>query len=181
MENTDAIAVKPLRDAFTKAESLSPGLTEELVLGVLQRQAVNLDFPEVLLRMTRQNLDDCSIKRPEPEFQDLNNKARSLKLILSKIPDEMSDRTQFLQTIKHTASAIRELLDSVNLVFRKYPNQNNRRALENQKKEFVVHSKSFSDALKTYFKDGKSASVHESASRLVYQTNAILETFKTVG
>lgn len=40
------------------------------------------------------------IERPEQEFQDLNDKARALKLILSKIPDEIDDRVRFLQTIK---------------------------------------------------------------------------------
>lgn len=40
------------------------------------------------------------IERPEQDFQDLNNKARALKQILSKIPDEISDRVRFLQTIK---------------------------------------------------------------------------------
>lgn len=40
------------------------------------------------------------IKRPEQEFHDLNEKARALKQILSKIPDEINDRVRFLQTIK---------------------------------------------------------------------------------
>ncbi len=40
------------------------------------------------------------VERPEQEFQDLNEKARALKHILSKIPDEINDRVRFLQTIK---------------------------------------------------------------------------------
>lgn len=45
------------------------------------------------------------IDRPEQEFQDLNEKARALKHILSKIPDEINDRVRFLQTIKWVRAA----------------------------------------------------------------------------
>lgn len=45
-------------------------------------------------------LAEFMIDRPEQEFADLNEKARALKHILSKIPDEINDRVRFLQTIK---------------------------------------------------------------------------------
>ncbi|XP_046891385.1 programmed cell death protein 10-A isoform X1 [Hypomesus transpacificus] len=185
LERVNLSAAQTLRAAFIKAEKENPGLTQDIIMKILNKKNVEVNFTEALLRMAADDVEGVAvateymIDRPELEFQELNEKARALKHILSKIPDQITDRVRFLQTIKDIASAIKELLDTVNIVFRKYQYQN-RRALEHQKKEFVKYSKSFSDTLKTYFKDGKAINVFVSANRLIHQTNLILQTFKTV-
>ena len=44
---------------------------------------------------------EYKLSRTEEPFQELNKKSVALKKILSRIPDEITDRKTFLETIKY--------------------------------------------------------------------------------
>jgi len=174
-----------LINAFNVAEECIPGISQEVLAGVLRADGYSMNINEILLRCSNTVTDNFQIERAEPEFVKLEKKANELKAILGKIPDDIKDRSKFLQTIKDIASAIKELLDSVNQVLKTYQDQGRikeyRKTLEQNKREFVKYSKSFSDTLKQYFKDQKQNSVFYSANCLINQTNNILLVFRMVG
>ncbi|CAG9798674.1 unnamed protein product [Chironomus riparius] len=192
LEKRDVVASQTLRNALTKAEQTNPGLTYELVKGIIQKGNLNVNMYESILRLQgaqqqqsqsissdSSDLIEYRLNRTEDAFQELNKKSAALKRILSRIPDEITDRRTFLETIKEIASAIKKLLDAVNEVVSFIPGISGKQAVEQRKKEFVKYSKKFSTTLKEYFKEGQADAVFVSALFLVHVTNQIMITVKS--
>lgn len=57
--------------------------------------------------------------------------------------------------IREIASAIKKLLDAVSEVSQYIPGTQGKQSLEHRKRDFVKHSKKFSNTLKEYFKEGQ--------------------------
>ncbi|XP_014474327.1 PREDICTED: programmed cell death protein 10 isoform X1 [Dinoponera quadriceps] len=182
LERQNVMAAQTLRTALSKAESSHPGITHDLILGIIRRAELNLDMNESVLRLQGAASDYDVVEyrsaRSEDAFQELNRKSTSLKRILSRIPDEITDRKTFLETIKEIASAIKKLLDAVNEVTAFIPGSAGKQALDQRKREFVKYSKRFSNTLKEYFKEGQANAVFVSALYLIHQTNMIMLTVK---
>ena len=123
---------------------------------------------------------DYKVPTKTAELKALAGKAQSLRGVLSQIPEQIEDRTKFLANIRSIASTIKELLEATAAVSANNGKQlgSNGPALEQQKKAFVRVSKSFSETLKRYFKDGKKDAVLRAAHRLVNQTNLLCRTVK---
>nr|CAI5865962.1 unnamed protein product [Callosobruchus analis] len=159
LEKQDVSASQTLRSALTKAEASHPGLTYDLVVGILRKGDLTVDMNESILRLQGAVSDTDAVEyrlsRSEDAFQELNRKSAALKRILSRIPDEITDRKPFLETIKEIASAIKKLLDAVNEVSAFIPGSTGKQSLEQRKREFVKYSKRFSNTLKEYFKEGQ--------------------------
>jgi len=180
LERQNVAAAQTLRKALSNAEQSHPGIAYDFVMGLVRRADLNLDMNESVLRL-QGVASDCDIVeyrtgRSENAFLELNRKSTSLKRILSRIPDEITDRKTFLETIKEIASAIKKLLDAVNEVTGYIPGSAGKQALDQRKREFVKYSKRFSNTLKEYFKEGQANAVFVSALYLILQTNMIMLT-----
>lgn len=182
LERRDVVASQTLRAALSKVETVHPGFTYDFVVGLLRRREVDINMNESMLRLQGAATDsdvEYRLTRSEDAFQELNRKSSALKRILSRIPDEITDRKTFLETIKEIASAIKKLLDAVNDVAGFIPGPTGKQALEQRKREFVKFSKRFSNTLKDYFKEGQGNAVFVSALYLIHQTNMIMVTVKS--
>jgi len=183
LEHRDVAASQTLRAALSKVEAAHPGFSYDLVLGLVRKaDASSVNMNESLLRLQGAVSDQDCIEyrssRTEEPFQELNKKSVALKRILARIPEEISDRKTFLETIKEIASAIKKLLDAVNEVSAYIPGTSGKQALDQKKREFVKYSKRFSNTLKEFFRDGQPGPVFTSATYLIYQTNQVMITVK---
>ena len=61
-----------------------------------------------------------------------------------------------LSDCREIASGIKKLLDAVSNVAEYIPGPQGKQTLEHRKRDFVKHSKRFSNTLKEYFKEGQS-------------------------
>lgn len=180
LERKDATAAQTLKTAVSKVELAHPGFLYDLVMALVKESNVSVNVTESLLRLQGSIPDNEDLKcsRAEDSFQEFNRRASYLKKVLSRIPDEISDRKTFLDTIKEIASAIKKLLDAVNEVATYIPSPYKKQSLELRKREFVKYSKRFSNTLKEFFKEGQVQAVFISAVYLIYQTNHIMVTVK---
>ncbi|KAF2364819.1 hypothetical protein FHG87_004418 [Trinorchestia longiramus] len=185
VEREHGSAGQSLRAVLSRAESTNPGLMYQMMHQLATRAGLHHQsaalYAAVLRYQANVNPTDDGeyrITRTEERFQELNKKSASLKRILARIPDEITDRKTFLETIKEIASGIKKLLDAVSSVAEFIPGPQGKHALEQRKRDFVKHSKRFSNTLKDYFKEGQAEAVFFSAACLIHQTNLIMLTVK---
>lgn len=173
-------AALEIKVALLRAESAFPGLILEIITKLAHHVDPNLDMTKALLSLQGQVIDseDYKIEGDDIYSIELNKRAVTLKKILSRIPNEISDRKIFLDTIKEVASAIKKLLDSLTVIINRTEHPNLRQALDDRKQEFIRSSKRFSNKLKEFFREGQAQSVFKSAAYLINQIYAIQLTIK---
>ena len=174
-----------LRATFFKLEELYPGFSRSFLELFINKEMPSWSSTTNMNELTLKLEKYCdkssyfiSSSRSEPEFHELNMRAKSLKRILSRIPDDIKEKREFLETIKEIASAIKKTLDSVSNTYQYFKTTDGRQALENEKKEFIKYSKNFSNTLKAYFRDNKRDDVYIAANHLLVQTDYLLRTIK---
>jgi programmed cell death protein 10 len=174
-----------LNTTFFKLEELYPGFSRSFLQSFINKEMPSLSSTTNMNELTLKLEKYCdkssyfiSSSRNEPEFHELNIRSKNLKRILSRIPDDINEKREFLETIKEIASAIKKTLDSVSNTYQYFKTADGRQALENEKKEFIKYSKNFSNTLKAYFRDSKRDDVYIAANHLLVQTDYLLRTIK---
>jgi programmed cell death protein 10 len=174
-----------LNTTFFKLEELYPGFSRHFLQSFINKEMPSLSLTTNMNELTLKLEKYCdkssyfiSLTRNEPEFHELNIRSKNLKRILSRIPDDINEKREFLETIKEIASAIKKTLDSVSNTYQYFKTADGRQALENEKKEFIKYSKNFSNTLKAYFRDSKRDDVYIAANHLLVQTDYLLRTIK---
>jgi programmed cell death protein 10 len=174
-----------LRSTLSKLEEIYPGFSRSFVQSFIHKEMPSLSPTANMHELTLKLEKYCdkspyliSLTRSEKEFQELNNRSIALKRILSRIPEDINEKRDFLETIKEIASAIKKTLDSVTNTYQYFKTLDGRQALENEKKEFIKYSKHFSNTLKAYFRDSNRDDVYIAANYLLIQTDYLLRTIK---
>lgn len=173
IETQSQEAALGIKIALLHAESAFPGLILEMITKFTRHIDPSLNMTKSLLTL-QGTIPDPDENSPV----ELNRRASALKKILSRIPNEISDRKVFLETIKEVASAIKKLLDCLTHIINTTESPSRKQKLEDRKRDFIKCSKRFSNKLKEYFKEGQTQSVFISAAHLVNQTYAVQLTIK---
>uniref|UniRef100_UPI00398EEC14 programmed cell death protein 10-like n=1 Tax=Pristiophorus japonicus TaxID=55135 RepID=UPI00398EEC14 len=179
LEEVNAVAAQQLKAVFTKAELEKPGLCQNLILKILEQESVDVDvsYTEALLRMSGRDAGGPLDQGGEDKvLSELRAKGQVLRKVLSEIADNINSRKEFIETIRESALAIKNLLNTVSDLIKKFPPQTHQ-VLDQRKKEFVIASKTFSDTLKKYFRDNRNCDVIVGALTLIHQINLLVQTF----
>jgi len=105
---------------------------------------------------------------------ELCRRATALRRTLYKLPSLISNRSEFLEIIKDVASEMKLLLDAAGRLAPNLPEQQ-RAELELARRKLLETSRSFSNALKKYFKTPEATPVLLAATALVYRTDEIIQ------
>ncbi|XP_023339600.1 uncharacterized protein LOC111709894 [Eurytemora carolleeae] len=108
---------------------------------------------------------------------DLCRRATALRRTLYKMPGLINQRTAFLEIIKDVASEMKLLLDSAARLAPLLP-ERQRQELDMARRKLLETSRSFSTALKGYFKEPQATPVLLAATALVYRTDEIIQSLE---
>ncbi|XP_067828276.1 programmed cell death protein 10-A-like [Heptranchias perlo] len=177
LEEVNPVAAQTLKAVFNKAELKHPGLCQDLILTILEQETVDVDvsYTEALLRMSGLGAGGPLDQDGEDkDLSELRQKGKTLRNVLSGIADKINNRSQFIETIRESALAIKDMLSKVTDMIKKFPPQTHQ-GLDHRRKEFVIASKAFSDTLKKHFRDQRNSGVIVAALTLIHQINLLVQ------